>query len=251
MKRSVVTIVVAVALASVLSGCEVITSRLISRQQPTSCLVTTYNVLDASGQPVDAATLEATATIVGQRLSKVGTSPISVEQSSSSSTLTVQIGESANAADVATWISQAGQIAAVPVSAEFADRIEVGQPLPAGMSATPIFDSTGIASVEEKPDATTNRPSVELVLRPDAAAALDAFAKQVYDGSLTTKFAIVVDGTVVLALTLMSDHFNGDAELAGLTGDDAMRFAALAASGPLPAALDIASSVSGACSVTG
>jgi hypothetical protein len=88
------------------------------------------------------------------------------------------------------------------------------------------------------------------VLKPDAAAAFDAFAKQVYDGGLMTKFAIVVDGTVVTAPSLMSDHFNGDAELSGLTGDDALRFAAFAASGPLPAALDIASSVSGACSAT-
>ena len=115
-----------------------------------------------------------------------------------------------------------------------------------------ILDGTQISTARAGSDSTMGAPVVELVLDGEGAAAFDAFAKRVYKAPgtdlQTVKFAIVLDGSVLSALTLQSDHFGGEAEISGnFTAEEVDRLTALIDSGALPAPIRELSFSNGDC----
>jgi preprotein translocase subunit SecD len=250
-KRLVSILVVTTALVGVLSGCSSVLNRLANGGPPTNCVEITYRLVpDPAGTAVDAATLDVVRAIVSNRLSTWPVTDPSVEAQAPDK-LVVRLPRPGLTRDIQALIGERGQIAAVPIPAEFADQVVEGQPLPVGMSATPIFTSDGIASATQESDGI-GTPTVNLVLTADAAKAFDDFSGQAFGGSATPKVALVVDDTVILALTLQSDHYDGQIQISSkLNGDDATRLVAMANDGPLPVELEVVSSLIRSCSPTG
>jgi preprotein translocase subunit SecD len=122
----------------------------------------------------------------------------------------------------------------VEVPAAFADQVVAGQALPAGMDVDEILTGDQIASAHVTQD-QAGQPSLALEFNSEGAAAFDDFAAANFDSSPDVKFAIVLDDTVVSALTLQGDHFGGQAQISGdFTAEQVNRLAAVIGFGALP-----------------
>jgi preprotein translocase subunit SecD len=85
---------------------------------------------------------------------------------------------------------------------------------------------------------------INLTFTPDAAPKFDAAAAQV----LGRQLAVVVDGRVLSAPSMMSSHFNGQAQITGtFTKDEAEALAAALAVPPLPVKVSTVKCSGAAC----
>ena len=107
-----------------------------------------------------------------------------------------------------------GLLQFVPVPAEFADTIVEGEPLPPGMPVEPLFGSEGIEAATVGSD-MMDQPAVELVFTPAAAMLFDDYAAT----HLGERFAMVLDGVVLVAPTINARAFDGRAQISGAFDD--------------------------------
>jgi preprotein translocase subunit SecD len=173
-----------------------------------------YKILATDNQPVTPDILNQTRSIIENRVNATGvTEPVITTQGGDR--INIDLPGAVDANEIRNLVGQTGKLEFIEIPAAFAAQVQENQPLPANMPQNVILDGTQIDSARPATDSTTGQPVVSLQLKGQGAAAFDDFAKRVYDGSQTPKFAIVLDNKVVSALTLQSNHFGGQAEISG------------------------------------
>lgn len=235
LRRSALLAVATVAATLTLGGCQIV-SRVVMAdpaETPSTLPPVETCVLLRVTPPADGSdptlALEATAGVITARLQGLG-----VGFMQTTTTAPDSLVVSLPSGDSERWrslIERPGQVTFVPVPPEFNQQISDGQPLPAGMDPTPVFDSSGLSSASLSED-QLGKPAIALTLDEDAAAAFDAFAAAHYG----ERFAIVMDGIVLSSPSINATEFNGQAQISGdFSVDGALDMVTIIATGPLPA----------------
>ena len=173
---------------------------------------------------------ERVGDILSRRLKAAGLADLPIVDVASDS-LTVQRVPADQADLVRELATTPGFVAFVGVPPAFADQVEDGKPLPAGMTQVPIFGNEGIAGATSGNDAATGQRSLELELTDEAGALFDTYA----GAHLGERFAIVLDGAVVVAPTIRATRFGGRAQITGDFDEDSVRrMVGVLSAGPLP-----------------
>ena len=211
----------------------------------TNCVIETWALVHTASQPVNMDVLDQTQTIIQNRLNQVGIpAAVSLHQPDQFS---VTFLASADAEMVRSLVGHTGKLLFVGVPTEFATTIAEGQPLPAGMPVTPIFDGDQIASAR-RGTTQTGLASIDLTLKSEGAALFDAYAAD-HQGD---RFAIVLDGIVQSAPTINATRFNGQAQISGnFTQAQVDLLVAVLSFGYLPLPITSVQSVPGSCAAIG
>ena len=173
-----------------------------------------YQIQATDSQPVTPDILAQTRTIIENRVNATGvTEPVVTTQGSDR--LSVELPGAVDENQIRDLVGKTGKLVFVPVPSAYAGQVVEGQPLPAGMPTTPIFGGDQVSAARPGTN-STGQLAVDVELKSDGATLFDAFAAQNYTGpNGGVKFAIVLDGTVVSALGLNSNHFGGQAQIVG------------------------------------
>ncbi|MFN8623291.1 MAG: hypothetical protein U0869_21350 [Chloroflexota bacterium] len=230
MSRSLVPVALAGAAALLLSGCSLLEPRLpiVMRTTPAlaSCGVLTV-APDASGT-VDPETLDATVAVIRDRLDALELTDATADAIGPDQ-IAVGLPSGDDASRRAT-LERTGRLEVVGIPPAFLGQVVEGAPLPAGMADEPIIDNSDILTASRSED-QLGKPAVALVMDADAAVAFDDFAAAHYQEQI----AMVLDGVVVSAPVLQSDHFAGQVLINGSFTEDEVRSLVVAlSSGPLP-----------------
>jgi preprotein translocase subunit SecD len=168
-----------------------------------------YEIQATDSQAVTPEILSQTRTIIENRINANGvTEPVVTTQGRNR--ISVELPGAENEAEIRSLVGKTGVLNFVPVPQAFFNSIVEGQPLPAGMPATPIFNGKEIAAA--RPGQTqTGLPAVDLELKSGGARLFDEYAAT-HQGQ---RFAIVLDGIVQSAPTINAPRFNGQAQISG------------------------------------
>jgi preprotein translocase subunit SecD len=167
--------------------------------------------LKSGSSPVEgpsAEDVQFAADVIENRVIAYGPAQYRVEVTPTS-TILVSLPRMIDSSDLRGLISATGNIEFVPVPA--GPFVQPGDPRPAGEA---LFGREGIADVQPGTDAA-NRPAVDIGLAPPASAVFDEYA----EAHFSQQIAIVLDGTVISAPTLMATSFGGRLQIQGESGD--------------------------------
>lgn len=240
--------VLAAASAMLLGGCQLLTGAVTVTRPVEITTCTTYQLTYPGGAPMRDGDAAGAADVMNARLQGLGVTGGSAI-AGPEGTVVVGLPDG----DLVRWtriLEQVGALTFVPVPPEFSQQVVDGQPLPAGMDATPIFEGSGVTSASVSDD-ELGRPAISLTLAPDAAERFDAHAAAHFG----ERFAMVLDGVVMSAPSINAVRFDGQAQISGdFTQQEAEDLAVALDGGVLPAAVEAISGsepVEGACPVGG
>ncbi len=168
-----------------------------------------YQIQATDSQSVTPAILQQTRTIIENRVNATGvTEPVVTTQGADR--ISVELPGAVDENEIRSLVGKTGKLVFIPVPSTFSGQVTEGQPLPAGMDATPIFGGDQVDAA--RPGTTsTGLLAVDLSLKSQGAALFDQYAAAHYG----EQFAIVLDGIVQSAPTINATKFNGQAQISG------------------------------------
>lgn len=206
-------------------GCDAI---LGPSPQPTNCwigVVGQYRFDTTADDPTAAA--EDAGRIIIARLQRIGLADYAV-LARSDGTIEVDLPTTGDPDAIRELIKPTGEVAFVPIPD--GDLIATGDPIPVDLPV--LFGRDGLATVRLGTSIAGQR-SLEIELTP-AASQLFADYSTAHTGS---QFALVVDGVVLLAPSVMAPILDGKIAIGGPDNVESNRLVALLALPPLPGTL--------------
>lgn len=168
-----------------------------------------YRLVATDNQAITPDILQQTRSIIEARVNSTGLAEPNV-QTAGSDRISVELPGATNEEQIRSLIGTTGRLDFIPVPPAFDQQVVDGQPLPAGMDATPIFSGNEIQSAAPSAD-QLGKPAVSLKLKETGARLFDEFAAAHFG----ERFAIVLDGIVMSAPSINARQFNGEAQISG------------------------------------
>ena len=197
-----------------------------------------YRAVPAPDAPVTRDALANIRTIIENRINQYGVAE-PIVQTQGSDRVIVELPGVQNEGQVRQLIGRTGRLEfyAVPRSS-YPNGIQQQTEVPAGLDL--LFGGEQIAVARPGFEGTTNRPAVDVELKPAGAAIFDDYARTAYRGQNQSDFvAIVLDGLVQSAPEINAQRFGGNVQISGqFTQTQVTALVTVLAYGALPLELE-------------